>query len=243
MSHSTIFIWAFLAGIIPPLLWLLFWLREDKLHPEPKLLIMLSFISGMIAVPLVIPLEKYVAAHVLGGRTIDDTLAHSFWIGFLGILLWAFIEELCKLLAAYFSVLTRKQVDEPQDAIIYLISAALGFASMENVFFLLQPMLKGQALATIITGDLRFIGATLLHISASATIGVFIALSFYRRKMVKRTYLIIGVILSVLLHTTFNLFIIRSKGESIFISFIFVWLAIISLLLIFEKVKRVHPVA
>ena len=42
---STHFAIAFLAGLIPALFWLWFWLREDKAHPEPRALIATSFIA------------------------------------------------------------------------------------------------------------------------------------------------------------------------------------------------------
>jgi len=42
----------------------LFLLKEDAQHPEPKKLIALTFVAGMLAVPLAIPLERYVKAHL-----------------------------------------------------------------------------------------------------------------------------------------------------------------------------------
>ena len=49
ISPNTIF-FSLIGGILPALFWLYFWLKEDKLKPEPRSLIMLSFFGGMIAV-------------------------------------------------------------------------------------------------------------------------------------------------------------------------------------------------
>ena len=42
--------YALLSGVLPALLWLWFWLKEDNLHPEPRKVIARTFISGAIAV-------------------------------------------------------------------------------------------------------------------------------------------------------------------------------------------------
>jgi len=38
---------AFVGGLLPALLWLWFWLRED-LHPEPRRILLLTFTAGMV---------------------------------------------------------------------------------------------------------------------------------------------------------------------------------------------------
>ena len=44
-------------GLLPAIFWLLFWLYEDRKRPEPRGLILRTFIGGMIVVPVVIQLE------------------------------------------------------------------------------------------------------------------------------------------------------------------------------------------
>ena len=50
-------IFAISGGILPALIWLWFWLKED-LHPEPKKAISLTFFFGMLMVPAAFVLEK-----------------------------------------------------------------------------------------------------------------------------------------------------------------------------------------
>jgi RsiW-degrading membrane proteinase PrsW (M82 family) len=153
--------------------------------------------------------------------------------------MWSAIEEIFKYTFAYFAVLRRKAMDEPIDAVIYMITVALGFAALENTLFLINPIMEGDFMNTIINGNLRFLGATLLHTLSSATIGIMIALSFYRKKAFKKTYAFYGLILAVLLHSLFNFFIMRGSGDKILTIFIFVWIGIVILILLFEKVKRI----
>ena len=94
---------------------------------------------------------------------------------------------------------------------------------------------------SIITGNIRFVGASLLHVMASALIGAFIALAYYKSRTRKILYFLSGLILAVALHTVFNFFIIQGEGTQIFTVFSLLWVAVILLLLVFEKVKRISP--
>jgi RsiW-degrading membrane proteinase PrsW (M82 family) len=223
ISFQTL-VFALAGGILPALLWLWFWLKEDKRRPEPRRLIMLSFVAGMVAVAFVSPVEHFVA---------------GFATGTLLIVLWAAIEELFKFGAAQLTVLPHEERDEPIDAIIYMITVALGFAAIENVLFLLNAL---DLVSGILTGNLRFLGATLLHTLSSAVIGVAMGLAFYKPAWVRYTYRAVGVILAIALHAAFNFFIIATNGEQILTVFFFVWIGIIVLILAFERVKRVKRV-
>jgi len=50
--------YALFGGILPALVWLVFWLREDKKNPEPKKLILRTFLFGMGAVMIVLFFQK-----------------------------------------------------------------------------------------------------------------------------------------------------------------------------------------
>ena len=221
------FIIAFLLGLIPALVWLWFWLKEDK-HPEPAKMITLSFVGGMVAVLFVLPFQQLVYDYTGEQNTLAFTL-------------WAALEELFKFAFVYFIALRNKATNEPVDNVIYLIISALGFVTLENTLFLMGPLRDGDFVGTFVNGNLRFIGASLLHIMSSATIGVCMALAYYKTRMRKKIYLLLGIILAIILHTSFNLFIINKSGGNIFFTFGAVWIGIILLLLMFEKVKSEKP--
>lgn len=222
MSEAALLI-AVLGGILPALLWLAFWLMEDRCDPEPKRYIFFSFVAGMAAVVFVLPVERSLAPYLSGAQL---------------LFAWAALEEVFKFGAAYVAALRFRVFDEPLDGVIYLVTAALGFSALENVFFLLTPAMDGDLLRTIVTGDLRFIGASLLHTLASATIGISLALSFYKSVGLRRIAALIGVILAVALHTTFNFFILRGGSDSTFVVFLTIWLGIVALLFAIEQVKQ-----
>ncbi len=222
---STIF-WALIGGILPAVVWLLFWLREDRLHPEPRSILMLTFIAGMVAVPLAIPLERAVNN--------PNDLTGTFF-------LWAVVEEVLKFGAALLVAWRSGEVDEPTDPLIYMMTAGLGFAAAENVLFLLEPITRGDFTESLITGNMRFVGASLLHTLSSALVGAAIALVFYKSKSVKRIFALLGLAGAIFLHALFNIFIMKGTDTETFGAFGFVWILVVALMLVFEKVKREKP--
>lgn len=227
ITSHTIFV-ALLGGILPAVFWLWFWLKEDKLNPEPRGLIILAFLSGMLATATAYPVEKLIAANVNGS---DMTL----------LFCWAVTEEALKFLAIYIVALRSKYFDEPIDAVLYLATIALGFAALENAMFLLNPLGDGDAIATIMLGNFRFIGATLLHVAASGIVGVTLALTFYSKRSTRQLGAFVGLLGAVTLHTIFNFSIIVSEGRYLYEIFVALWIFILGILLICEKIKRIPP--
>src|SRR3989344_2611068 len=112
---TYIFVTMFLA-FLPPILWLWFWLREDA-HPEPR--------REILAVVLE---SNFFAAN----RFLRGVFGYGpFYLQLFNIVGFAFLEEIVKTSAAFFTALRSKYFDEPVDAMIYLITAALGFAALE----------------------------------------------------------------------------------------------------------------
>lgn len=220
------FVYALLAGMLPALLWLWFWLKEDSLHPEPKKLLLCSFLGGMLTVIVAVICEKY-AFDVIQSETYR-------------YIAWAIIEEVCKFAAVVVIALNSKYMDEPIDAMIYCITVALGFAALENTLFILSPFHAGDISKGLVTGNMRFIGATLVHTVSTALIGFMIGISFYKNTLVKTISVIAGVILASALHASFNLSIINETVTNTLKVFSWVWIAVVILLILFEEIKGIE---
>ena len=152
-------IWSYILlivlGFLPSLIWLGYWLRKDS-HPEPKVLIAKTLLLGIMLSPLAIVLELLFAQYAARMLGIDSRVfSDSPWF-----YLWAaFVEEVVKYLAVYFIVLRSPDFDEPVDAMVYMLTAAMGFAAMENILVINRVFADGAA-ATIGLWGLRFAGAT-----------------------------------------------------------------------------------
>ena len=188
-------------GLLPSLVWLSFYLKED-LHPEPKKMILKIFLLGaLITIPVFfvqIGLSK-----LLDLSNLDSTTTSIiYWF-----LIIALSEEFFKYFVFRTKVLNSPHLDEPVDAMLYMVVTALGFAAVENILYLFSPagpMSFDQTVTrALIMTLVRFIGATFLHTLCSAVIGYFLAFSFYKAKR-KYMPLIIGILIAVSLHGLYD---------------------------------------
>ena len=187
-------------GLLPGFAWLIFYLQED-LHPEPKRLIAVTFIVGSAA-----------AFFALGLELLTNSALAAIGIGYLGavsLFVLAFVEEGVKFAAAYLVVHKNKAFDEPVDAMIYMVVAALGFATVENIGALTGGTQNQLALVSTIFAavSLRFVGATLLHALCSGLVGYAWARGI--RNMSVLPHVVVGLTIASALHAIFNYLIIN----------------------------------
>jgi RsiW-degrading membrane proteinase PrsW (M82 family) len=231
-STTLVISLALLGGIGPAIVWLWFWLKEDKQHPEPKALLARVFLFGGLAVFPTYFIQQFLSQW-LQINLQDNLLAL--------IIVWATVEEMIKLFVVFIAAGNNRNFDEPIDAMIYMITAALGFAAIENVLFIANALGGdgGTTTTLLLTGNFRFIGATLLHLVSSAAIGASIGLAFCKCGWQRLLYLVGGLGLAVILHSAFNYFIISDSHQSLWQIFIFLWSMAVLIILVFEKVKHI----
>lgn len=188
-----------ILGILPGFAWLLFYLKDD-LNPEPKKLIALTFVNGAGIAFLALAVQ-------LGLKSVFDHVGVAE-MSIVWLLTFAAAEELLKFWAAYAAVHNQPDFDEPVDAMIYCITAALGFATVENIAVLSGGGASGFYLESafhVIT--FRFLGATLLHTLASGVFGYHWAVGI--REFRSGFSLVVGFLVATVLHGAFNYFVIN----------------------------------
>lgn len=225
LSLETL-VYAFLGGFLPAMVWLYFLLKEDSRCPEPPYMIGLAFLAGALAIPLVLPLEKLAVALLPAGIPV--------------IIAWSAIEEITKYALAAVVVLWRPAVNESIDYVVYMLTAALGFAALENALYLIAPLAGGNLLEGFLTGNLRFVGSTLLHVVASSTIGFALAFGFRKSVLVRTLYAAGGLILAIALHALFNFLIINESQSSTLFAFLLVWSGAVIVFALFELLKYLY---
>jgi RsiW-degrading membrane proteinase PrsW (M82 family) len=230
---ALIFFISSFLGILPIVLWLVFFLWQDILKPEPLKWLMILFGLGILITSLV----WYGEGVYLKLLRVDLNVSLSV----LDIILVyggiAIIEELTKFFSAYFILKKNKHFDEAIDAMIYLIVLALGFGLVENILAASQEIVEGGILLPVLqTMSLRFVGANLLHALSSGIIGFFWALSLSKKK---KSYLYWGLILGIVLHFFFNLVIIKFGGTAVFLISLGLFLVTIGLLWAFDLLKKI----
>lgn len=217
---------AIASGVIPTILWLLFWLREDRFQPEPRGLLALTFIAGILSVFMILPLESFVKAAGIEGSE--------------KIFIFAALEEFIKFGVVFMINFNSSYLDEPIDYAIYLMTGALGFATMENVLFLISPGLQTDISFIIETGTLRFLGATILHTILAAIHGIILGFVFYKSAPTRFIFGVIGLSVVIILHTLFNSFIIEHVEINGFLTLGILWIVTLIIIALFEKVRRIN---
>ena len=205
-------------GVAPSILWLWYYLKKDA-NPEPKRMVLAVFMFGFFSTFIAFGIEwmlikvmldlkaacprcESIVPQLLGSAGAGHAL---FALSFVVLAALAFTEEWVKFAAARLEIIRSRYFDEPVDAMIYCVIAALGFAAAENIGYILQNAEHALGIAYF-----RFLSATFLHTLASAILGYFFALSLIHTK--SRVVLVIsGLSLATLLHTLFNFLIITSE--------------------------------
>lgn len=220
IAHHTVGELAFLItlGVAPSALWLWYYLKKDA-NPEPKHMVLKVFVFGflstfiafgaewvliktMLGLKVACPQCESVVPQLLGAAGSGPVI---FALSFIVLAALAFVEEWVKFAAARLEIIRSRYFDEPVDAMIYCVIAALGFAAAENIGYILQNADYAIGIAYF-----RFLSATFLHTLASAILGYFFALSLIHEK--NRIMLVVsGLSIATLLHTLFNFLIITSE--------------------------------
>lgn len=228
-----------IIGLLPSLIWLLFFLRKDT-HPESGRMILQVFFYGML-IAIIAAFVEIAFSKIIGQNWEKDfPFLFFFTYSLIGV---AFVEEFLKYSVVRQKVLKNSEFDEPLDAMLYMIIVALGFAALENILVLLpseRPLLLTE---TIYITSLRFIGATFLHALCSGTIGFFLALSLLKTKK-RLWFMFVGLGISSFLHSLYNFSIIKTADNFYFILIPIIILIALALFTSFgfRKLKKIASV-
>ena len=212
--------WALVGGIIPTFLWLWFWFHQYDEKPNTPTFLSFLYILGMVCIILILPFKNVIQSSDLDPKEY--------------ILAFAAIEEIIKTIMTGLIAFRHSIIKRPTDYTLYLVTTALGFSALENTLYLIQPITQNNISFVLFTGNLRFIGATLLHTVCVAIVGIMIGIAHYDNAIMKWVHGIFGLGLAICLHAIFNYFILLNTTRSIMIG-----LGII-VIVIFGRLQKLH---
>jgi RsiW-degrading membrane proteinase PrsW (M82 family) len=186
-------------AIAPGLFWLWFFYKRDRFEPEPKHLIARTFFLGiLVAFPIV--------------------FAQAFFLFLPAFILYAVIapvtEEYGKFVVVRYGIYNHAEFDEPIDGIIYGVSAALGFATIENIGYLLGSYFSpeealGEGASASDAVLFLFIARSLLSVPGHAIWASFWGYALGRAKFALspergKKLILNGLMLAIVSHGLFN---------------------------------------
>jgi len=181
---------AALVSVLPGVLWLVLFYRSDRFDPEPKRLVARTFLVGALV-------GAAMALVYTGLPFVNSTLIAAVFIAPL-------VEEPAKFLCVRWTVYHRPEFNEPMDGMVYAAAAALGFASVENIAYVLTEWYYGGAFS----GTLVLLGRAILSVPAHALFSSFwgLALGWSKgeghARQVARVGL--GLLAAMVLHGVYN---------------------------------------
>lgn len=205
-----------LSNLIPVFLWMWLYTSRDPSR-EPRILLLFAFLIGGIATVPVMFVNSFIGG--LG----PQFFPHQLLFMVTPVLLAALVEEVCKHCGVMFVMQQdRLANDEILDGITYAVVTALGFAFVENTVYT-WIALWGAGTVTwdvVMIYVLRGILSTFAHTIFSGFFGFYYALGFIEpklataRKVGRRIskmsawqLLLEGLLLAVVLHMLYNLFL------------------------------------
>jgi len=210
-----------LVTILPSILIVLFFVKSDKFKEPTKEIIKVFFLGIFITIPAYY-LNTYLS-EIWYSTNASEGLISSF-------LTAAPVEEGLKLSVLYFFVYKMKDFNEPIDGIVYGVTVSLGFATLENIYYvyLLADYFETTSMTLAI---LRSFSA----IPAHAVFGIFMGYFFMKYAFIKKgDNLIFAFLVPFVLHGCYNLF----TSSNFLVSLILILIAWITAIRMFSRLKK-----
>jgi RsiW-degrading membrane proteinase PrsW (M82 family) len=192
------------------LLWYFF--HRDKYEPEPKRKILKIFLLGAL---MLIPAAIIESIFIAIFDKIVSGIVYTFIISFIII---APTEELLKFFAVKRWIYRSMEFDEVMDGIVYTVSASLGFATVENIFYVFTHGIG--------TGIARAFLAVPGHAFFGAVMGYYIGLAKFSKGR-EKTFLIKGVVFAILLHGLYDFLILTNTALATLVIILIIVLAFV----------------
>ncbi|HZG14466.1 MAG TPA: glutamic-type intramembrane protease PrsW [Candidatus Bathyarchaeia archaeon] len=181
------------AAIAPGIALLCYFYLRDNLQPEPISMVIRSFLFGIL---LVFPIMML--------QYIMQTEWNWTAVWFQAVISSALIEELFKWLVVYQTAYKHVEFDEPYDGIVYAVAISLGFATLENFFYL---WINGMNIA---------FWRALLPVSGHALFGIWMGYYLGKGKFtedpgLKNRRLVLSLLVPVALHAVYNLIFLSTE--------------------------------
>ncbi len=210
-----------LLTILPSILIVLFFVKSDRFKEPTKEIIKVFFLGILITIP------AYFLNSFLSGIWYSTNASEGLISSFLTA---APVEEGLKLSILYFFVYKMKDFNEPIDGIVYGVTASLGFATLENIYYvyLLADYFETSSMTLAI---LRSFSA----IPAHAVFGIFMGYFFMKYVFIKKgDNLIFAFVIPFVLHGCYNLF----TASNFWVSLILILISWIVALKMFSSLKK-----
>jgi len=179
----------------------------DRYDREPLSLLLKMFVLGALSVIPVLIVERF----FISINPFRGVLEHAY----TAFIVAGFTEEYFKRAVVLFGAYRSKSFNEKLDGIVYAVFAALGFATIENIMYVVY-----RYSGNYYVGVMRGILSVPAHTLFAVTMGYYLSLAkFSINEKESKAYQMRSLVIPMLLHGLFN-FILMAKIPILMLLFI-----------------------
>lgn len=188
-------------AILPGLLIAWFIYAKDKHDPEPHRRLAICFGLGALSTIPAIFME------IFGGNF--ASISYDIVITFIyAVVVVAGSEELVKFLFLKLYIYNHKDFNEPLDGIVYAMMIGMGFATLENILY----VLNGPPAVALEIALLRMFTAVPGHAAFAVLMGYFVGLARFEQNPNNRIFLLVlGYLVPVISHGLYDFFLFQQN--------------------------------
>jgi RsiW-degrading membrane proteinase PrsW (M82 family) len=214
--------------ILPSILMFGLIMYSDRKSREPLTMILIAVLSGVFTICISLLIDKY----ILKSNFFTNLFNTYKSLNLTRIAILALVEEFAKLTALYVFISHNKAYDDIYDGFVYSAVIALSFALIETFLYVVREDSYTNMSSLAL---LRNFTTIPLHITCGIVMGYYVSISkFSRLKEKKFVLLLKGLLIPMLIHTTYNLFfsIITETTSTMMYNLLLISLFVISIYLI-----------
>jgi RsiW-degrading membrane proteinase PrsW (M82 family) len=191
----------FALSVAPGIAISLFIFLRDRYNREPRSLLVRSFLLGLVSAGIAMVLQLILLPQVqsMMGDHIGSVAVKAFFVV-------ALTEEWSKYIMVRYYAWRKPAFDEPLDGIVYTVMVGMGFATIENVGYVMQHGIG--------TAFLRMFLSVPAHACFAVLMGYQLGLAKFHESR-KWVYLFRGLALAVLFHGLFDFFLFLQENTRV----------------------------
>jgi RsiW-degrading membrane proteinase PrsW (M82 family) len=222
-----------ILSILPSALILLYLYKRDKYEQEPLSLLLKAFGLGALSTVFVIVAVSLLNLII----SIEPNTGNHFLDAFVAAFFGAAIpEELLKFAMLYWLIWKNQNFSERFDGIIYAVFVSMGFATLENIMYVVQ--------SDVGVGISRALTAVPAHALFGVAMGYYFSYAKFLPEREKK-YLVLSVYIPIVLHGVYDFILMwqeklleNNVEAAILLTIVFIAFVVFLWIQGFKKIKK-----
>jgi RsiW-degrading membrane proteinase PrsW (M82 family) len=188
-------------AIAPGIAISIYFFLKDQYNRDPRRHLLISFFLGFLSALIEVVAETFLIDYF--GIEAESSIVSAIIMAYPIV---AFTEEWSKYIMVRLYAFPKPEFDEPFDGIVYAVMVSMGFATVENIAYVMQT---GYG-----TAIMRMFLSVPAHASFAIIMGYYLGKAKFAGK--RRTLLLMtGLFWAVFWHGTYDLFLFLQDNEMV----------------------------